>query len=98
MPDLVRISTVHEVDQQNHAYTGIATARIQSDLGFRIPGKITKRFVDVGQAVHASQPLMRIDVTDYAHVITAQSQNGQSTKAKANQATSDEALTAGWSA
>jgi RND family efflux transporter MFP subunit len=91
MPDLVRIATVREADQQNHAYTGVVTARVQSDLGFRVPGKITTRFVDVGQTVHVGQTLMRIDVTDYAHAITAQSQNVQAAKAKAEQAASDEA-------
>jgi hypothetical protein len=42
MPDLVRIATVHKVDQQNHAYTGVVTARIQSEPGFRVPGEIEK--------------------------------------------------------
>jgi RND family efflux transporter MFP subunit len=72
-------------------YTGVVTARVQSDLGFRVPGKVTKRFVDVGQVVHAGQPLMRIDVTDYAHVITTQTQNVEAAKAKALQAAADEA-------
>jgi RND family efflux transporter MFP subunit len=74
-----------------HAFTGVVTARVQSDLGFRVPGKITKRFVDAGQAVREGQPLMRIDVTDFAHVITTQTQNVEAARAKAQQASADEA-------
>jgi RND family efflux transporter MFP subunit len=65
-------------------------ARVQSDLGFRVSGKVTARLVDVGQRVHAGQPLMRIDVTDYAHAITTQSENVTSAKARADQAAADE--------
>ena len=90
LPDFVRLVTVRAVDGGDHAYTGVVTARVQSDLGFRVPGKVTKRFVDVGQRVRAGQPLMRIDVTDYAHVITTQIQNVEAARAKAEQAASDE--------
>jgi len=90
-PDLVRIAAVESAQEGDHAFTGVVTARVQSDLGFRVPGKVTKRFVDVGQVVRAGQPLMRIDVTDYAHVITAQTQNVEAAKAKAQQAAADEA-------
>jgi RND family efflux transporter MFP subunit len=91
LPDLVRIATVGPAQQSDHAYTGVVTARVQSDLGFRVPGKVTQRFVDVGQTVRAGQPLMRIDVTDYAHAITTQTQNVEAAKAKAAQAAADEA-------
>jgi len=90
-PVLVRIATVGPAQESDHAFTGVVTARVQSDLGFRVPGEVTKRFVDVGQVVRAGQPLMRIDVTDYAHVITTQTQNVEAAKAKAVQAAADEA-------
>jgi RND family efflux transporter MFP subunit len=90
-PELVRIVTVGPASGGDPAFTGVVTARVQSDLGFRVPGKVTQRFVDVGQTVRAGQPLMRIDVTDYAHVITAQTQNVEAAKAKAVQAAADEA-------
>lgn len=92
LPDVVRIATVGTAaEESDRAYTGVVTARVQSDLGFRVPGKVTKRFVDIGQIVRADQPLMRIDVTDYAHVITTQTQNVEAAKAKATQAAADEA-------
>lgn len=89
-PPLVRVMTVGLAQAGGLAFTGVVTARVQSDLGFRVPGKITKRFVDMGQVVHAGQPLMRIDVTDLAHVITTQTQNVEAAKAKAQQASADE--------
>ena len=91
LPDFVRIVTVRAAEGGDHTYTGVVTARVQSDLGFRVPGKVMRRFVDVGQTVRAGQPLMRIDVTDYAHVITTQIQNVEAARAKAEQAASDEA-------
>src|SRR5258708_4329852 len=66
-PDLVRVAAVGSSQEVGHAFTGVVTARVQSDLGFRVPGKVTERLVDVGQKVRAGQPLMRMDVTDYAH-------------------------------
>jgi RND family efflux transporter MFP subunit len=89
-PDLVRIATVGSAPQGDLAFTGVVTARVQSDLGFRVPGKVTRRFVDVGQVVRVGQSLMRIDLTDYAHVITTQTQNVEAAKAKAQQAAADE--------
>jgi RND family efflux transporter MFP subunit len=90
-PELVQLTTIQPAGNSLDAFTGIVTARVQSDLGFRVPGKVTKRFVDVGQTVRAEQPLMRIDVTDYAHVITTQIQNVEAAKARAVQAAADEA-------
>jgi len=91
LPELVRIATVRYAQQKDRSYTGVVMARVQSDLGFRVPGKVTERFVDVGQTVRAGQPLMRIDVTDYAHAITTQTQNVEVAKARAEQAAADEA-------
>src|SRR5947207_7699796 len=91
LPGLVRIASVGPAEQGDRTFTGVVTARVQSDLGFRVPGKITKRFVDVGQTVRTGQPLMRIDLTDYAHAITTQTQNVEAARAKAVQAAADEA-------
>jgi RND family efflux transporter MFP subunit len=90
-PELVRIISVGSAQAGEHSFTGVVTARVQSDLGFRVPGKVTKRFVDVGQVVHSGQPLMRIDVTDFAHAITTQTQNVEAAKARSQQAAADEA-------
>jgi RND family efflux transporter MFP subunit len=46
--------------------TFVATVRprIESDLGFRVPGKVSRRLVNVGETVKAGQPLAVLDETD----------------------------------
>ncbi|TIQ18229.1 MAG: efflux RND transporter periplasmic adaptor subunit [Mesorhizobium sp.] len=70
-PPIVRLVTAAPVTGSERGFTGIVGARVQSDLGFRVPGKIVERLVDVGQEVKAGQPLMRIDDTDLRLALTA---------------------------
>lgn len=91
MPELVRIVEIGSASGADPAFTGVVTARVQSNLGFRVPGKITSRLVDTGQFVRAGQPLMTIDRTDYVHAITARAETVAAAKAKAVQAAADEA-------
>lgn len=90
-PELVRIVKVGSSAGADPAFTGVVSARVESDLGFRVPGKVTKRLVDTGEFVHAGQLLMTIDRTDYVHAITARSETVTAAKAKADQAAADEA-------
>jgi RND family efflux transporter MFP subunit len=90
-PELVRIVEVGSPSGANHAFTGTVSARVQSNLGFRVPGKVTKRLVDTGQFVRAGQLLMTIDRTDYVHASTARAEAVAAAKAKALQAAADEA-------
>lgn len=90
-PELVRIVEVGSSAEADPAFTGVVSARVQSNLGFRIPGKVTKRLVDTGQSVRAGQLLMTIDRTDYVHAITARAETVTAAKAKAVQAAADEA-------
>jgi RND family efflux transporter MFP subunit len=69
----------------------VVAARVQSDLGFRVSGKVIQRLVDVGQRVHKGQPLMRIDPIDLNLAITNQKGAVASAKAKLVQAQADEA-------
>lgn len=46
------------------SYVGVVRARYESDLGFRVAGKIVERLVNVGDKVAAGQVLARLDVTD----------------------------------
>src|SRR6266487_1275653 len=84
-PELVRIVEIGSSSGADPAFTGVVSARVQSNLGFRVPGKITKRLVDTGQSVRAGQPLMTIDRTDYVHAITARTETVSAAKAKAGQ-------------
>ena len=90
-PPLVRLATVHSASASNQFFTGVVTARVQSDLGFRVSGKVIRRYVDTGQVVRKGQPLMQIDITDYAHAITNQEEQVRAAKAKADQTAADEA-------
>jgi RND family efflux transporter MFP subunit len=88
---LVRITTVQPASQATQGFTGVVAAKVESNLGFRVPGKVVERLVDTGQTVHAGQTLMRIDPTDLAHAVTAQAGNVAAAKARALQTASDEA-------
>jgi RND family efflux transporter MFP subunit len=44
---------------------------VESELGFRVAGKIVERHVDDGERVTAGQPLMRIDESDLRLALTA---------------------------
>ncbi|MGE0283690.1 MAG: efflux RND transporter periplasmic adaptor subunit [Rhizobiaceae bacterium] len=68
---IVRLVTAAPVVGSERSFTGIIGARVESNLGFRVPGKIVERLVDVGQEVKAGQPLMRIDDTDLRLALTA---------------------------
>jgi RND family efflux transporter MFP subunit len=70
-PPMVRTVTAAGVTGSERSFTGIIGARVQSNLGFRVHGKIVERLVDVGHQVKAGQPLMRIDETDLRLALTA---------------------------
>ena len=88
---LVRVATVEAADHAERSFTGIVAARVQSDLGFRVPGKILERLVDTGQAVKSGQPLMRIDPTDLRLAARAHEDAVAAVSARARQTAEDEA-------
>jgi multidrug efflux pump subunit AcrA (membrane-fusion protein) len=61
---LVRTALVGGAQAAPIRYTGVIRSRTESDLGFRVSGKIVQRLVDPGQQVRRGQPLMRLDVVD----------------------------------
>lgn len=89
-PPLVRLANAVPVGISERGFTGIVGARVQSNLGFRVPGKIEKRFVDVGQQVKAGQPLMRIDETDLRLALTAKRNAASAARAAVVQLAADE--------
>lgn len=99
---IVQTAHVEAASAQRRAFTGVVAARVQSNLGFRVPGKITERLVDTGEAVKSGQPLMRIDRTDLDLAITARERAVASADAVQKQAAADEIRyrelrQAGWS-
>jgi len=74
-PEPIRpvLSTV--VDQQSQAqlgrFAGSIQARYESTLGFRVSGRIARRWVDVGTSVKAGDTLATLDPTDQQNQLRA---------------------------
>lgn len=62
---VVRTALVEDAGATSRSFTGVVGSRVQSNLGFRVTGKVLDRMVDVGETVRQGQPLMRIDATDF---------------------------------
>lgn len=88
---LVRAAIVQGVASASRSFTGTVVARVQSDLGFRVSGKVLERLVDTGQAVKRGQPLMRIDPVDLKLAAQAQQEAVAAARARVRQTTEDEA-------
>src|SRR5688500_14263362 len=90
-PPLVRAGNVDSTVQSGRSSTGVVAARVQSDLGFRVPGKVLERLVDAGQSVRRGQALMRIDPVDLKLAMRAQAESVAAARAFARQTAEDEA-------
>jgi RND family efflux transporter MFP subunit len=61
----VLVAAVHyEAESTSRSFVGTIRPRIETDMGFRVPGKIAKRLVEVGQTVEIGQPLATLDEVD----------------------------------
>jgi RND family efflux transporter MFP subunit len=61
----VLVATAHyEAETPERSFVGTIRPRIESDLGFRVAGKVAKRLVEVGQRVEVGQPLATLDEVD----------------------------------
>src|ERR1700704_1579829 len=61
----VLVATVHyEAESPERSFVGTIRPRIETDMGFRVPGKVAKRLVEVGQPVDVGQPLAILDEVD----------------------------------
>lgn len=90
-PPLVRSAVVEGATSASRSFTGTVAARVQSDLGFRVSGKVLERLVDAGQTVKHGQPLMRIDPVDLKLAAQAQQEAVEAARARAQQTAEDEA-------
>jgi RND family efflux transporter MFP subunit len=61
----VLVATVHyEPESPERSFVGTIRPRIETDMGFRVPGKVAKRLVEVGETVDVGQPLATLDEID----------------------------------
>jgi multidrug efflux pump subunit AcrA (membrane-fusion protein) len=61
----VLVATAHyESQSPERSFVGTIRPRIETDMGFRVAGKVAKRLVDVGQTVDDGQPLATLDEVD----------------------------------
>jgi RND family efflux transporter MFP subunit len=61
----VLVATAHyAAATPERSFVGTVRPRIEADMGFRVPGKVAKRLVEVGQTVDIGQPLATLDEID----------------------------------
>lgn len=62
----VVVAPVHYLARTpQRSFVGSVRPRIETDLGFRVAGKIAERLVQSGEVVRAGQALARLDPTDF---------------------------------
>jgi len=89
-PPLVRTEAVTAPASSARSFTGIVAARVQSDLGFRVPGKVLERLIDTGQPVRRGQALMRIDPRDLGLALRAHEEAVAAANARVRQTSQEE--------
>lgn len=91
-PKPVRVQPVvlAAADRQE-SFTGAVHARVESDLAFRVGGKVVQRHVEVGQQVRAGQVIAELDATDFGLGVAAALNQQQAAAVDAEQAASDAA-------
>jgi RND family efflux transporter MFP subunit len=103
-PRPVLVAQVHFAPRErDEALPGVVKARIESDLAFRVAGKIAERLVDAGALVKAGDPLARLDDTDLRLQLDEAEAEKTSAAAALAQAEADERRTTtltrqGWAA
>ncbi|OYT98631.1 MAG: efflux transporter periplasmic adaptor subunit [Burkholderiales bacterium PBB1] len=88
----VYVSRVHhDTDEAGRRLSGTVSARFESELSFRVGGKIALRAVEVGQSVKQGQLLARLDDTDLQLAVDVAAQQWRAAQVEAEQASSDAA-------
>lgn len=87
---LVRTAAVKPAPSQTRTFTGVVGARVQSDLAFRVSGKVLERYVDAGQKLKRGQALFRIDPNDLLLSAKGQQETVMAAKARADQTAQEE--------
>jgi RND family efflux transporter MFP subunit len=73
------------------SYTGVVRARYESDLAFRVGGKVVSRHVELGERVRAGQPLFKLDPEDFELALKAAEADLAAAEAEVAYATAQDA-------
>ena len=89
-PRLVRAYMVTSAGGDSMEYTGVIHARTESDLAFRVSGKIIEKLVKAGDHVKRGQALMQLDPTDLRLAANAAQSAVEAARAQNKRAIADE--------
>lgn len=89
-PRAVLMATVEKAQERENLYTGVVTARTESDLGFRVSGKVIKRLVDPGDRVKRGDTLLILDIQDFELALRAAKTRVNAASARMAQVQEDE--------
>jgi len=88
----VLVTTVRlGIQPEQRVLTATVRARVETELGFRVAGRITQRLVDVGDRVEQGQALARLDAADYTLGVEAATDQTRAAATEAEQTGSEEA-------
>ncbi|MGB3597728.1 MAG: efflux RND transporter periplasmic adaptor subunit [Pseudomonas neustonica] len=89
-PRMVLATEVHPAASRGATFTGVVAARTESELGFRVAGKVIERRVDPGERVSKGDVLLVLDVDDFELALRAANNRVRSAQATLQQARDDE--------
>ena len=90
-PRPVLVAQIHyQPRQRAEALPGVVKARVESDLGFRVAGKIAVRLVDAGATVKQGDALARLDDADLRLQLEQAEAEAASARAARDQAEAEE--------
>jgi multidrug efflux system membrane fusion protein len=89
-PRPIRVQMVELTSQESAvSYSGTVQARVLTDLGFRLGGKVVDRLVNIGDHVAAGQVLVRLDPVDLRLTLEADEQSVAAAEADARSTWAD---------
>jgi RND family efflux transporter MFP subunit len=89
-PQIVFVTKIHNGNTvYERRFTGSITPRVESELSFRVGGKIISRKVDVGQHVKQGQLIAELDSRDYQLAVSSATNQHRAADIEAGQAISD---------
>lgn len=86
----VKVYRVKPAQDAVRSYTGIVSPRRETDLGFRVPGKVVARLVEVGDRVTAGQVISQLDAADYELAVNISEAELVAAEAEARNASKEE--------